>query len=277
MRYLASRIIILIHFTAFFKVSAQIDTDRPGITNSPNTVPKGVVQFETGAFDWVHASVYDNQSGYFDRVYENDFNTTLIRYGFWSKTELRAQWGFHSISTRYHHKNIHGFFPGETDSIISIAGFKSLTLGFKRKLIGTDKWNSVIIVDAALPFTAGAEVKPTGILYETFIPVVYSLNKRISLCSQLTLTWMKDQNLVSGLTAKVALKINNKINAFFEPYGYRYTHNHSELWVDSGVTFLVRNSWQLDVYGGAGKDNGAFLGGGLSFMFNTLKKNLSSP
>ncbi len=62
----------------------EIDTDRPGQTESPKTVPQGLVQFESG-FLWAQ----DRSGG----IVENEFRypATIIRIGVLKWAELRLK------------------------------------------------------------------------------------------------------------------------------------------------------------------------------------------
>jgi hypothetical protein len=79
---------LLIIAFASFVANAQIETDRPDFTESPNTVPKGALQVETG-FIFENDKI-ENLGGSFE--YQNmTVNTTLLRFGLQENFELRSK------------------------------------------------------------------------------------------------------------------------------------------------------------------------------------------
>ena len=125
--------LLLIIAFASFVANAQIETDRPDFTESPNTVPKGALQVETG-FIFENDKI-ENLGGSFE--YQNmTVNTTLLRFGLQENFELRFNWA-NNRNEVTQKRLIQG---GADSSISSIAsGFSTSFIGFKTNLFKTDK------------------------------------------------------------------------------------------------------------------------------------------
>jgi len=83
-----------------FSAFGQIETDRPDFTESPNTVPQGALQIETG-FILEHDAaivVYPFPgTAIEERTYRNTtLNTSLLRFGLFENLELRFNYAWQS-------------------------------------------------------------------------------------------------------------------------------------------------------------------------------------
>ena len=97
-------------------------TDRPDATESPNTVPKGSLQIETGAF---YTSFEENSAGNSIELETIGYNTTLLRYGLLKNMELRLGWNFEEGRTKLNGTKLQdvmsGFTPLLTGLKINVA------------------------------------------------------------------------------------------------------------------------------------------------------------
>ena len=113
---------------------AQIETDRPDFTESPNIVPTGALQIETG-FVWEKDFVfYQSPFGKYSWEYNNfTYNSTLFRYGLSEKIELRANIQYNSLQF-VELKNLTGFLDAEFIGDSIVEGINTSFIGFKTNL-----------------------------------------------------------------------------------------------------------------------------------------------
>ena len=135
-------------------ISDEMITDRPDATESPNIVPRGAIQVETG--------------GYYSRFKDQDlkhethgYNTTLFRYGLLENFEIRLGWNLED--RKITHKN------SRLQEDIS-SGFSPLLLGMKIALI--DEKGIIpqigLLGHLSLPFIASSDYRPehTGLILD---------------------------------------------------------------------------------------------------------------
>ena len=122
--------------TVFLSSYAQIETDRPDFTNSPNLVPEGALQIETGFVlenDEFSGSLYSSCS-----VRNVTFNTTLLRFGLTKNIELRANYSYNQktiLACEY----TSPLFDPHPSFFEPNKGFQTSFIGFKTNLYKSDK------------------------------------------------------------------------------------------------------------------------------------------
>jgi hypothetical protein len=266
---------ILVCFFITSSVFAQIETDRPDFTESPNVVPKKSLQFETGF-------VYEKDVLSFcgsNETYENTtFNTGLIRYGLTNKIELRFNWSYGQSRTKSEafptlvpcSDNL-GNFNGDTS--FAYQGASPYFVGLKFNLFKNDKISLGLLTHAYLPFGAHENEELETIAPEFLLPCSYTINDNLSLAAQYGATWNGSKNaseVTSSYTFSVAYGLTNQLGIYVEPYGYFAKSLASDHRINGGFTYLVNNNFQLDLTGGAGLTPAApdyFISCGLSVLF----------
>ena len=224
--------------------SSELVTDRPDQTESATVVLRGVVQVETG---YLFA-----RDGDVDRY---EVPGTLFRVGLGGRTELRiGHAGISWLEERH----------GRGDS----------ELGVKVNLIERqDAWlpELAIMGGMSLP-TGGDGFSNNGIDPSLLVSFAYELSPRLSLGSNIGVAWeaspeesTRDAEIV--YTLALSGELTDRVGGFLELFGDRQITGTSSS-VDGGLTFLLRDLVQLDVYAGRGLRGLAddfFLGMGLSF------------
>lgn len=234
-------------------------TDRPDATESPNTVGKGFLQFETGGF-----YTEDETDGLTAKA--TTFNTMLIRFGIFDNFEFRLGWNF--TETQFEMNGI------ENPNLLS--GLEPLLVGAK---IGITEEDGLIpkiglVGSVLLPFSAGTDYRPETTGVDFRFAFAHTLSERSSLSYNLGAQWGDDSPEASYI---YSISYGYAITDTFGLYGELYGNlpedsgpNH--LW-DAGLTYLVNDNFQLDATVGSGirSDQQLLLSAGFSYRIDTRK------
>lgn len=221
-----------------------ITTDRPDQTESSSTVPKKVLQIETGAF-------YEE----LNKVKSITYNTTLLRYGLLNNLELRL--GFNNTAVKLNANTLAN-------------GFSPLLLGVK--IAVTEEKGALpeiaFIGHINLPFFASNdfETKSTGTDFR--FSLSHTLTKKSSLGYNLGMAWDGDITTASYVyTIAYGYSFTDKLGTYIELYGdlpENSSFNHK--W-DVGLIYLISDNIQFDISGGTGitkNSQDLFLSAGIS-------------
>ncbi|MCH1473194.1 MAG: transporter [Bacteroidia bacterium] len=258
--------LLLILAFASFVANAQIETDRPDFTESPNTVPKGALQVETGFV--IENDQIDNLGGSLE--YQNmTLNTTLLRWGILDQLELRFNWA-NKRNEATQKQSIQGGQDSTSSSIEH--GFATSFVGFKTNLYKTDKISIGFLGHMYIPDLSSGDFKVDNqkVASELLFPVSYQITERFGVAAQYGISWDGfTPNPTTGYTLAFGYAITDQLNCYIEPYGF-LTNNGEELHlVNGGFTYLVNDNFQLDLTGGFGLNDEAqdnFISCGASFL-----------
>jgi hypothetical protein len=226
--------------------SSSIITDRPSVTNTPETVPKGMIQVENG----VRATADQSQTTV-------TFPETLVRFGVLSSTELRL------TAPVYSHD------ANTPEGVRS--GFTDLALGLQQRLYKSEGLTLAVILTLNLP-TGSAAI--SGPHYEGSLQIPWSL--------ELSEKWIVGgmfsvySRLPNGLfrtTGQSTFEVNRKFGSWdvFGEYIGNFPAAGSPLHsVRTGVMYDITPNQQLDFSIGVGVSGAASnhsAGFGYSFRF----------
>jgi len=213
-------------------VVSELITDRPDATESPNTVPKGNVQIETGAF--------------YESFEENDFktevygyNTTLVRYGLLSNLELRLGWDFEETQ----------FSVGGEKFDPVLSGFSPLLAGVKVEVAEANGWMPEIglLGHLYLPISAATDYRPETTGVDFRFSFAHTLSEKSSFAYNLGAQWMDDSPEAAYVyTFVYGLSVSETIGVYAELYGDLPEDNRANHFWDAGFTFLLQQNIQLD-------------------------------
>lgn len=237
-------------------------TDRPDATESPNTVAKGYWQYEGGF-------LYSRDTPGYGSLDKTVYNTSLFRIGLLDNFELRL--GINSQKERAE------LLDGAVRRR-EFSGATPLLLGFKTTLLESDGAGPTIgfLGHLYLPFAAANAFKTTHTGADFRFSVAHSLSEKNGIAYNIGAQWGGDTAAMAYVyTLSFSHAINQKLGLYLEVYGdlpEQQGPNHS--W-DSGITYLVNPSFQIDATVGAGWNTpqAILLSTGLSLRFpKTLKK-----
>ena len=245
--------------------SAQtINTDRPTQSASAYVLPKGRLQWETGA-------IFQRTN---DILNQYTYNNSLIRYGLSDNFEARLT------------LNYEGFDLALDGADLNESGFSPVAVGFKSKIADENGfWPQISFVGQVL-LPSGDD----GFEVESVIPSFrFSMTHNFSSTSSLGYNWgMEWQEFLPGAVNIYTLMYNqgfaDSFAWFLEFYGFIYGENETILGdeidiaddhrVNSGFTYLLNDKIQFDLSAGVGFSDDLsnsspdfFLSGGVSFAF----------
>ncbi|MEJ6791629.1 MAG: transporter [Lacinutrix sp.] len=227
-------------------------TDRPDATESPTAIPKGFLQFETGAF---YESFEENNIKTEDFTY----NTMLVRYGLLDNFELRLGYNFTDSKTKFN-----------GTEITSATSFSPLLLGFKTTIV---EENGVIpeigfLGHLNLPFLVNNDIRPENTGVDFRFSFAHTLNENSSLSYNLGAAWENDSSEAAYIySLAYGHSLTNKLGAYIEVYGDAPENKKANHLWDVGFTYLVSNNFQLDATVGSSitKGQDILISAGFSF------------
>lgn len=229
-----------------------IETDRPTFSLSPNTIPKGRIQIETGyTFSLEKAS---------PDVKTHNFPETLVRIGLTERTEFRLEW------------------PNLTyiDNGRDVHGFNDLGLGFKVQVWQQQGLRPRLSFVGRLSIPTGDKNFSSDRLDPLFRTILtYALNKRVGLFGTVNIgspTSQGTRYVQVSSSLGLSAAIRDRLTGFVEYYGLypRDVASGSANFLQTGVLYHLTYNLQLDVRVGGGLTRGTddFLtGAGISWRF----------
>lgn len=236
-------------------------TDRPDQTESPNVVPKGFLQVETGTS---LETFEDNNI----KTENFTYNTTLVRFGLLDNLELRLGWDFKEGTTK-----ING---NKLDNVTS--GFNPLLLGIKTSIAKENGCFPEIglLGHLYLPFTASTDYKPETTGVDFRFAFSHTLSENSSLSYNVGAAWGNDSSEAAYVyTVSFGQSITEKLGAYAELYGDLPENNKANHLWDAGLTYLISNNVQLDATVGSSitKGQDLLLSAGVSFRVPSKNKS----
>lgn len=248
---------------------AQIETDRPDFTESPNVVPKGALQVETGFI--LENDLASSSTSMLETKSQNiTLNTTLLRFGLTENIELRLNTSVDRSQTQV--SNPMGGVSGPLSDTV-FKGLSTSFIGFKTNLYKNDKMSIGFLGHLYIPELASGDFAKSidqKVAPEFLIPLTYDITDKFGIAVQYGLTWDGfTPNPTTSYTLALGYGITDALSFYVEPYGF-LTNNGDELHLlNGGFTYLVNDNFQLDLTGGIGLNEAApdnFLNCGASFL-----------
>lgn len=234
----------------------ELITDRPDATESPSTVPLKNLQIETGG---LYTSIKDKDIKSELFVYNN----TLLRYGLLKNFELRLAWVISESMERINNQN--------SQTIAS--GFSPLVLGAK---VAITKEKGLLpdiglMLHMAFPFLAAESYKPETTSVSFRFAFGHTINEKSSIAYNLGARWEGDSPEVAYIySISYGYGITEKLGAYAEVYGNFPEKLRANHFCNAGLTYLIKNNFQLDATVGTGLSGNQdlLLGTGLSYRFS---------
>ncbi|RLD30105.1 MAG: hypothetical protein DRI75_00950 [Bacteroidetes bacterium] len=214
-------------------INAQaIITDRPDQTESSSTVPKGSFQIETGV-------LFGSSKSEGISLRQTLAPSTLFRYGITKGIELRLVNQFESIKNKTSSEKVNGISDLEIGTKFQI---------FQRKDVNTE---IAFLTHLILP-TGTKELTIDRLGTINKLSISHSISEKVGIGYNIGYDYFGVGK--GNLTYSVALGIgiNNKIGVYLEPYGNLIDLDQHEASFDAGITYLVKDNFQLDVSFGTG-------------------------
>jgi hypothetical protein len=257
---------------------AELTTDRPDFTESTETVDRGWIQIETTIAQ--HSEDFDGLDG---STTSWNYGGSLLRYGLLKDWELRLGWAGYSI--------IRTFSETAEVPINFVEGQGDLNVGFKNKFTEQDgfKPNTAIIYYTSIPTgdrdISSETVEPgikLGWSYDIIPNLAISGNFNFALLNPdvdtidsslgLPTTTSRNRHCQFQPTVSVSYSITEELGIFVEYFTSHNFHKSipDEHFFDTGVTLLLFNNLQLDVFSNIGLTKASpdlTVGSGVSYRF----------
>lgn len=213
-------------------LNAQIITDRPDQTESSSTIAKGNLQIESGL-----AFIYNDDS--LSSISTFVGPTTLFRYGLTDNFEIRV---FNQMEG----------FKNNTDTKRTY-GLSDLEAGFKLQLLRKEEVNTEIAFLSHIIIPSGSLLFSNieyGIINK--LSISHETNENVSIGYNIGYNnyGKGDGDLTYSLALGVA--INDKASFYLETYGDLIEFEDHLSSFDAGITYLVKDNFQLDFSFGTG-------------------------
>lgn len=226
--------------------------DRPDFTNSPNVLPLGTIQVESG--------IYFNREKFQIADAANEISkigifSTLVRVSISDMFEFRAG-GEYLMSTVKTGVN-------ETTA----KGLNSLFVGTKFQFLSSGKipLDAAVILEVGLPFGA-AEFKPEKAEPRIYLSVAHDIAEPVSVtCNFGTQYQSSESNYLNFFSLSSGITISDRVGAIAEYYGFAGKTITPKHFVNAGITYLQSSNLVVDFLFGkeitAGSDSWSMTAG----------------
>lgn len=255
-----THLFFVFYTTGFFaQYNNSIISDRPCQANSAFSLGKGVVQFQQG-LDFYSANFSSTNV-------TTIMNENVIRAGISDLSEISA------LITMQ--KDTHDF----TDTAYSTSGLSQLHLGFRTHVLDQNKFipNTCFQVRFKIPDVS----KDYGIPFlapQILISNNWTLPKGFGITTNYLASWNGSNPTPTGAYVfNLSYSISDKLGIAIENYG-NIEGDTFNTFLDGGLTYLLNNNTQLDLYGGISDNSGmkiSFVSMGVSWRL--VPKRLKAP
>jgi hypothetical protein len=241
---------------SFSQFSETIVSDRPGQSNSPNTVGKMVLQLQTGL---------QVGGGNADNYKRNDFELpAFIRFGITDKIELQTLWGFKNSSAE------------RFDTEFKSSGLNMANFGLRFNIFEeTEKAPALGFEFVYKTRMISKDYKPDHPSTKFNIMASKGFSNLISITANLGADFDGEGAQPDGFyTLNLVLSMNDQLSVFFENYG-NFNGDYFNTFFDFGGAYILNDDLQLDLYGGFGYNDDTFdyfVSGGVSYRITKWRK-----
>lgn len=220
----------------------SIFTDRPTVATSPSTLPVNWFQIETGfQYQIRDAQLIGNLAPglKFESIL---YNGLLLRHGITDNFEIRFN---QSVSQNRFR------LDGETTSDDGV-DLTPTSIGFKWRLLKDVKnWPDIAIManygNSIFTDNGAGAVLDMTLLFNSTLFKEFNLDYNLGLI-------LENELSLSIITYSMVLskQLNQKMSAYFEFYGSDNVDINPTFNIDVGLTYILSDTMQVDLYGGTG-------------------------
>ena len=248
---------IFVYSSSFAQFNETIVSDRPGQSNSPNTVGKMVLQFQTGPqFD----------GGRRDNYKSNVFSwPAVVRFGIAEKIDVISILGCQSGKQEIF------------DFELNDNGINTADLGLRFNIFEESERAPSVGFEAYYKTKLISEdYRPDHTSARFNVMASKTLTDMLSITSNLGVDFDGDGGPSEGFyTINLVLGVTDELGVFFENYGY-FTGDYFDSFFDFGAGYLLNPDLQLDLLGGFGYNEDTFsflISGGVSYRITKWRKD----
>lgn len=212
----------------------DMETDRPGMSETPYSLDAGHFQFETDAFKMI----VNKKDGF--RTRDLEYNRLNFKAGITNHTDIQF------IVPFYHEKRIESLEGGE--KIENASSFEEVTVRVKHSLWGNDKGKTAL---ALLPFVTLPTTKGERITGGIAVPFAAKLKHKFGLGAQVDAQYEKDESdeydtqLSNSYLIEKELPLNFEV--FLETYNsYALKAQHFDSFLNGGLVYSIGKNFKVD-------------------------------
>ena len=209
----------------------EIITDRPDQTESSSTIQKGNLQIESGLLlEFLGEDISCSERNILSP-------TTLIRYGLLDFAELRIVSQIESVK----------------NNSTSATGISDLEIGTKLQLLKKEKsLLEIALLSHIIIPTGSKEVSSNTTGSINKLCVSHRSNTNISIAYNLGYNYFGSGKGNPTYSFVLGSAINDKASVYLEPYGELIEFEDNVISINSGITYLMKDNFQLDLSFGTG-------------------------
>lgn len=226
-------VLVCLFFIVSYATHGQkIVTDRPDQTESSSTVPKKSLQIESGML------LKFAEEGDIS-LREIAIPTTLFRYGISKSIEIRVVNQYVNIK--------------EKNSSNEISGISDLEVGAKIQLFNKEssKTKIAFLSHVILP-TGTKEVSFDKLGTINKLSISHDLTDNLGLGYNLGYSYFGYENGFLTYSLVLGIAVSERVGMYIEPYGSVGIFDEHLANFDGGITYLVKDNFQLDFSFGTG-------------------------
>ncbi len=229
MKKIYSLIIFILGLNVAYAQDEEIETDRPGESQSASIVKQHSMQIEQGFQVQKDTGVSITESN------------SLFRYGISKNIELRLEADImHSPSTK---------------SSPSATELQPVEIGTKVELCDQKKWlpKTALLVQVGLPFLASSSFKNFNLIPKLRLSFENDLSKIISWNYNAGAEWDGETSDPEYIyTFSNVIDFSKKVSGFVEVFGSAKDHELPQQNIDAGLLLLINKNLKIDISSGAG-------------------------
>ncbi len=232
MRNFKGLVLCLCCLTCSVSFAQKIITDRPDQTESSSTIPKKSLQIESGML-----LKYAEEGAISLR--EIAVPSNLFRYGITKGVEIRVAHQYVNIK--------------EENTSNEISGFADLEIGAKIQLLKKEHTNTEIafLTHVILP-TGTKEVSFEKVGTINKFCVSHQLSDKVGLGYNVGYSYFGFDDGFLTYSLALGLEITEKAGIYVEPYGNVGLFDEALANINTGLTYLLKDNFQLDFSFGTG-------------------------
>lgn len=219
-------------FNYSLSIAQKIVTDRPDQTESSSAIPKKSLQIESGML-LQYAEEGDTS------LREIAVPSNLFRYGLAKGVELRVAHQYVSIK--------------EKNTSKEISGFTDLEIGAKIQLLKKENINTEIafLTHVVLP-TGTKEVSFEKVGTINKLSISHQLSDKVGLGYNVGYNYFGFGDGFLTYSLALGLEVSEKVGIYIEPYGNVGLFDDALANINTGLTYLLKDNFQLDFSFGTG-------------------------
>lgn len=232
MKTIKGIVLCFFFIVSYMGYGQKIVTDRPDQTESSSTVPKKSLQIESGML--IKFAEEGDVS-----LREIAIPTTLFRYGLGKLIEIRVANTYLNIK--------------EKNTSNEISGISDLEIGAKIQLFKKEssKTEIAFLSHVVLP-TGTKEVSFEKLGTINKLSVSHVLTDNIGLGYNLGYNYFGYENGFITYSLVLGIAVTERVGMYLEPYGSVGIFDEHLANFDAGITYLVKDNFQLDFSFGTG-------------------------